>query len=140
GAGLAGAAAGQEGGADGRAQVDTSMLVEERVLGGKRGVDQVLGDLAQRHDSPFATVRVVKLPQELTLAVEDLGGLETGMVADVAQRWQIAREHGVASCGALEENEDAQEAHADQRDQEAGADHQWRPQATGSTGPVAIVL
>ena len=84
------------------------------VLGGQRGVDQVLRDLVERDDRPLAAVGVVELPQELALAVEDLSGLEAGVVADLAQARQVAGDHGVTSRGSLEHDEYAQQSETDQ--------------------------
>ena len=114
------------------------MLIEERILGRQRGVDQVLGDLVERHHGAFAAVRVVELPQQLTLAIEDLGGLEAGVVADRAQRRQVAGEHGVAGRGALQQDEDADQADADERHEQARADHQWRSQPASGADAVAV--
>ena len=116
------------------------MLVEEGVLGGERGVDQVLGDLAQRDDGPFAAVGIVELPQQRALTVKNLRGLEAGVVADRAKRRQVAREHGVAGRGALKQDENAQKANPDHRHHQARADHQWRAQFRTGTTPVAVFL
>src|SRR5579859_7793647 len=139
GPGLAGAAAGQERRTESRTQVDAAMLVKERVLGCQRRVDQVLGDFAQGNHRALAAIGVVELPQELALTVKDLRRLEAGVVADLAERGQVAGEHGVAGGGALQQDKDADQPNADHGHEQARADHQ-RHLELASRGDALAVL
>jgi len=118
------ATAGQERGPKRGAEVDAAVLVEKCVLRGQRGVDQILRDLIQWNDGPLTALRIVELPQQRAVAIEDLGRLEADVVADLTQRWQVAREHGVPGRRALQQDKDPQQAHAHERHQQTRADDQ----------------
>jgi hypothetical protein len=62
--------------AEGRERIEALVGVEVDVLGGQGGLHEVRRHLLEWHDGPSATVRIVDLPQELAVAIEDLGCLE----------------------------------------------------------------
>src|SRR6266852_5949687 len=70
-------------GAQGRAGVEAGVLVEAGILGGQRRLEQVRRHVAQRDDRALAARRIVDLPQQLPLAIEDLGGFEAQPVGIV---------------------------------------------------------
>jgi hypothetical protein len=101
--------------ADRRDGIEALVLVEVSVLSGERRVLEIGCNVLELHNRPPSAGRIVDLPQQLPLAIENLRGFEAEAIRVVEHRDRRQRaEHGREDDAAGDRDRDQQHQHGDE--------------------------